>query len=264
MGKSQARQRDVEEGLDELAESIRVLGLQQPIKVIEKSPGKYELVAGQRRFLAIKNLLNMKTIRAEVVDETDPIKLKAISFAENFIRAPLHNPDIVDACVAFSNRYGSMAEAARQLGLPYQKVREYVKYDSLPVELKQMVDEGKVKVDAAHKAAKAATKPDLTIDTEKAVQLAPAIEKMAGSQKKKLLQQASEEPELEAPDLIEKAGRGETELDVKITLAQREFRQLKKYSEDNKYNDERAAAADLIVDGLESKGYHIQTEDEHE
>ena len=264
MGKSQARQRDVEEGLDELAESIRVLGLQQPVKVTKKSDGKYELVAGQRRFLAIKNVLKRKTIRAEVVDEKDPIRLKAISFAENFIRAPLHNPDIVDACVAFTNRYGSMLEASRQLGLKYEKVREYVKYDSLPVELKQMVDDKKVHVEAAHKAAKAATKPDSTIDVAKAIQLAPAIDKMAGSQKKKLLEEASEEPELAAPELIEKAGRGEEEFDLKVTLARREYRQLKKYAQDNSYDDEKTAAADLIIDNLDNKGYHTQTEEEHE
>ena len=58
LSKGQVRTK-VGEGIDELAESIRVLGLLEPIVVMPSSKaGKYEILTGQRRFLAHKRLGN--------------------------------------------------------------------------------------------------------------------------------------------------------------------------------------------------------------
>lgn len=53
-----------EEGIVELANNISNRGLIHPILLVERS-GRYEIVAGDRRFLAVK-LLKKKTILAEV------------------------------------------------------------------------------------------------------------------------------------------------------------------------------------------------------
>ena len=42
-------------GLDDLANSIKEQGLLNPIIVRKKDDGNYDLIAGQRRFLACKN-----------------------------------------------------------------------------------------------------------------------------------------------------------------------------------------------------------------
>ncbi len=257
IGKSQSRQRNVNEGIEELADSIRVLGQQQPVKVVARPNGRYELVAGQRRFIALRDHLKRDKIWAEIIQEPDdPIKLKAISFAENFIRQPLVNPDIIDACAAFLRRYGTIAEASRQLGLPYTRVRDYVKYDGLPDELKKMVDEKKVKIDTAHKAAMASTKPDLSVDVEKAKTLAPVLERMSGTEKKRLMEEAQSDPEAPIQALIESATHGEQQMQLEIALASREFKQLKKYTSDNRLESESAAASSLVVDSLKEKGYN--------
>ena len=53
IGKAQVRKRDVGKDIDELAESIRVVGLLEPIVVAPADkPGKFEIITGQRRFLA--------------------------------------------------------------------------------------------------------------------------------------------------------------------------------------------------------------------
>jgi ParB family chromosome partitioning protein len=256
IGKSQSRQRNVNEGIEELAESIKVLGQQQPVKVVKRPNNRYELVAGQRRFIAIRDHLKQDKIWGEVIPQPeDPIKLKAISFAENFIRQPLVNPDIIDACAAFLRRYGTIAEASRQLGLPYYKVRDYVKYDGLPEELKKMVDDKRVKIDTAHKATLAATKTDLSVDIEKAKALAPVLERMSGTEKKKLMEEAQSDPEAPLQALLESATHGEQQMQLAISLATREFKQLKKYTSDNKLESEAAAASTLVVDSLKDKGY---------
>lgn len=58
-----------DEEIEELADSIRERGLQQPIKVARKDE-RFGIIFGDRRFLACK-LLGHKTIDATVVDATD-------------------------------------------------------------------------------------------------------------------------------------------------------------------------------------------------
>lgn len=58
-----------EEEIEELADSIRERGLQQPIKVARKGE-RFGIIFGDRRYLACK-LLGKKTIEATVVDATE-------------------------------------------------------------------------------------------------------------------------------------------------------------------------------------------------
>jgi len=66
------------ERVRELAESIREKGLLQPI-ILRPQNGRYEIVAGDRRFLAHR-FLSMKEIRATVldIDDQDTIVMRAI------------------------------------------------------------------------------------------------------------------------------------------------------------------------------------------
>lgn len=63
-GRFQSRTRKIEEGLDELAENIRLLGLINPVTVYKRPDRIYELIAGQRRFLAISEILGWTEIPA--------------------------------------------------------------------------------------------------------------------------------------------------------------------------------------------------------
>ena len=75
IGKGQVRVRDVGKEINELADSIAKIGLLEPIVVCEtEESGKYEILTGQRRFLAHKQL-QLEKIKCCVldgkVDETD-------------------------------------------------------------------------------------------------------------------------------------------------------------------------------------------------
>ena len=54
-----------EEALQELASSIKAIGIVQPITVREVEDGKYEIVAGERRFRASK-MAGLETIPAYI------------------------------------------------------------------------------------------------------------------------------------------------------------------------------------------------------
>src|SRR5688500_9733701 len=83
IGKGQIRVRDLKKEISELADSIRKIGLLQPIVVCPaEKPGKYEIILGQRRFLAHQEL-KKDTILARVFDEkVDETTAKIISMHE--------------------------------------------------------------------------------------------------------------------------------------------------------------------------------------
>jgi len=72
--------------VDELAQSIRQQGLLQPI-VLNKKKGRYEIVAGDRRFLAVQ-ALRRKTISARIVEMSE-LEVDLARGAENLQRRDL-------------------------------------------------------------------------------------------------------------------------------------------------------------------------------
>lgn len=83
----QARREIQPEQLTELAESIRAEGLLQPI-VVRKHQGKFQLIAGERRWRAFQ-LLKLKSIPARVVDASNASSA-ALGLIENLQREGLN------------------------------------------------------------------------------------------------------------------------------------------------------------------------------
>lgn len=76
-----------QEALDELAASIRVLGLIQPITVRRSAPGRYQIISGERRYRACR-IAGMTMIPAYVRDTTDQGMLE-MAIVENIQRQDL-------------------------------------------------------------------------------------------------------------------------------------------------------------------------------
>ena len=86
----QPRQNFREEKLEELANSIRKNGIIQPIAVRpnKSSPGKYEIVAGERRWLAAQRA-GLHTIPVNILDLSDVESLE-VAIVENIQRDDLN------------------------------------------------------------------------------------------------------------------------------------------------------------------------------
>ncbi len=76
-----------QEALNELASSIRTLGLIQPITVRRSSPGKYQIISGERRYKACR-LAGLSTIPAYIRD-TDDQGMLEMAIVENVQRENL-------------------------------------------------------------------------------------------------------------------------------------------------------------------------------
>jgi ParB family chromosome partitioning protein len=93
----QLRKHFDEAKLKELAVSIQREGLIEPI-VIRPKRGRYELIAGERRFRALRDYTGMKTIQAQIVKAGD-LQARRISAAENLQREDLSAIETIEAVV---------------------------------------------------------------------------------------------------------------------------------------------------------------------
>ncbi len=254
IGTAQARLRHVEKKVDELAESIRKVGLLEPIVVCEsETPGKYEIITGQRRFLAHQKL-QKPTIIAAILDErVDEITAKVLSLTENIMRLDLNSRDCIDACTALYRRYGSVKAVAEETGLPYNEVSRYVKYDQLIPELKELVDASEVNLKTALRAQKAAS-PTGEANVQDAVAFAKEMTPMSGAQQEKIVKGREKNPDLTADQAIEEAKAGGKITQVVVTLTSSLHSSLKKLAEEEDTTMDDAART-LIEDGLSNKGF---------
>ena len=85
-----------EQSLEELAASIRKLGIVQPLTVREAAPGKYQLIAGERRLRAAR-LAGLTHVPAYIRTADDQAMLE-LALVENIQREDL---DAVEVAISF-------------------------------------------------------------------------------------------------------------------------------------------------------------------
>ena len=108
-----------DEKLDELVGSIRLLGLLNPITLRPKDDGRFEVIAGHRRLMAVKRL-NWAVVAAHVFTSDDLVHAARIH--ENIEREEL-SP--ADEALYFGDLYAAIDDTDKVAEL-VKKSREYV------------------------------------------------------------------------------------------------------------------------------------------
>ena len=138
----QPRTRFVEATLDELAQSIKINGIVQPI-VVRRKGGRYQIVAGERRWRAAQRA-GLRKIPVVVKDIADD-KLLEIALIENIQRHEL-NP--VEEARAYRKLIDSIGFTQDQLSERVGKERSLISTSlrilKLPQDLLQLIEEGKL------------------------------------------------------------------------------------------------------------------------
>ena len=116
--------------INDLANSIRERGLLSPVTVRAASDGQYDLVAGQRRFLACQQL-KMATIPAIIRDDLDDTGATIVSLIENVQRADMNPMDKARAYQGIFTEYGDIQRVAKETGVTPRTVRRYLPLLSL-------------------------------------------------------------------------------------------------------------------------------------
>jgi ParB family chromosome partitioning protein len=114
-GKYQPRQKMETGALQELAESIREQGVMQPLLVRLVSPGKYEIIAGERRFRAA-SIAGLKEVPV-LVSGADDQAAAAMALVENMQREDLNPLEESQGLARLIEEFGFTHErAAKAVG----------------------------------------------------------------------------------------------------------------------------------------------------
>jgi len=114
-GKYQPRQKMEASALQELAESIREQGVMQPLLVRLVAPGKYEIIAGERRFRAA-SIAGLKEVPV-LVSGADDQAAAAMALVENMQREDLNPLEESQGLARLIEEFGFTHEqAAKAVG----------------------------------------------------------------------------------------------------------------------------------------------------
>jgi len=131
-----------EDGLNELANSIRASGLIQPI-LLRRSGERYQLVAGERRWRAAgKAGLDKVPAVVREIDDTEALEL---ALAENLLREALNPLEVARAYERLQQQFHLTHEQiAERLGLNRSTVTNTLRLLGLPPEVQTLLMEDKI------------------------------------------------------------------------------------------------------------------------
>lgn len=132
-----------EESLGELAESVRRVGVLQPIVVRPIGHDRYEIIAGERRWRAAKMAgLQRVPVVVRTSDGTDSL---ALALIENLQREDLHPLEAAAAYAVLIERFGlTQEQVAERVGKSRSTIANALRLLRLPEEVKQGLAEGKI------------------------------------------------------------------------------------------------------------------------
>ncbi|MBD9437673.1 ParB/RepB/Spo0J family partition protein [Pseudoxanthomonas sp. PXM03] len=144
--------------LTELAESIKAQGVIQPIVVRELSPGKFEIVAGERRWRASQEagLAEVPVVVRDLDDRT----VIAMALIENIQREDLNPLEEAQSLQRLINEFAlTHAEAAEAVGRSRAAVSNLLRLLELPPAIRALLEARRLEM--GHARALLTLSPDL-------------------------------------------------------------------------------------------------------
>lgn len=139
--KNQPRKNFDQEALEELAKSIKLHGIIQPIVVNKKDDGKYLIIAGERRYRASK-LIGLKEVPVIIKNYTEK-QIKEISIIENLQREDLNPIESARAIKQLMEEYKlTQEEVSERLGISRSNIANMTRLLSLYPDVIAMVEKG--------------------------------------------------------------------------------------------------------------------------
>lgn len=198
----------------ELAKSIKTSGLLQPIRVTPKNKdGKHEIILGQRRYIAFRELVEHDKKFSKIpcfIDsrKLDVVDYKILSISENFFRQPNSELEKIEAFEAAFNKYATIKSVAEKMGCSSSTARKYIKTTRLPKLMRESIDNGEISADHALTsydkicAAQGQDSLDDKEDIEMAIELAKDLKGVSAPIKKNLLDKIPNNSPIEGIDAL--------------------------------------------------------------
>lgn len=159
---NQPRRQFDEEALAELADSIRSLGLIQPVTVKRNGNGKYLLISGERRWRASQTA-GLQSLPA-YIREADDTDLHAMALVENLQRRDLNAIEVALGLQRLVDECGLTQDAlSDKVGMKRSTVANYMRLLKLPAEVQLAIKEGVISTGHAKAIAGAAPEDQLRL-----------------------------------------------------------------------------------------------------
>ncbi len=123
--------------LSGLAESIREVGLMQPI-VVRRVQESYQIVAGERRWRAHK-LIGLDAIKAVVVECSDS-DMAVLALVENVSRDDLSDYEIATSIRQTEGEFPDRKRMAEALGMSRSGLYQFLSFENLPDFIRKDLD----------------------------------------------------------------------------------------------------------------------------
>lgn len=141
---NQPRRSFDKEKLKELADSIAVHGVIQPILTV-KVDDRYRIIAGERRWRAAK-LAGLKTIPA-IVRDYDELKVFEVALIENLQREDLNPVEEAVGYKSLMDRFGLTQEGiSERVGKSRSAVANALRLLSLPSDVIELIESGQLSI----------------------------------------------------------------------------------------------------------------------
>ena len=141
--KGQPRKQFDEKAIEELAESVKIHGIIQPIIVRAAGDGFYIIVAGERRYRAAK-LAGLTEVPV-IITELSSAEAAEVALVENLQRTDLNPIEIAEAYKTLTDDFAlTQQQLAERVGKPRSSVANAMRLLELPEKVKKYVSDGKL------------------------------------------------------------------------------------------------------------------------
>ncbi|MCI8303241.1 MAG: ParB/RepB/Spo0J family partition protein [Lawsonibacter sp.] len=252
-GLNQPRKRFDQDALNDLADSIRIHGIIQPLTVRRLSTGYYQIIAGERRWRAAKSA-GLQEVPAVII-EADDRKVMELGLIENLQREDLNPAEEARGYRTLMEDYGlTQEQVAHQMGKSRPAVTNTLRLLALPDEVMQLLEEGSLSAGHA-RAILGAPTAALQRETAKRVVTDQLSVRQTEALIKALQKEKKEKPKEQEADLslylgeLEKNLSGRLGRKVKIAHKGKKGRIELEY-----YNDQDLEALLALLQQLNAEG----------
>ena len=252
-GLNQPRKRFDPEALADLAESIRVHGIIQPLTVRRLSSGYYQIIAGERRWRAAKEA-GLAEVPAVII-EADDRKVMELGLIENLQREDLNPAEEARGYQVLMEEYGlTQDQVAQRMGKSRPAIANTLRLLALPEDLLKLLEEEALSAGHA-RAILALPSPALQRQAAKKVIEGQLSVRQTEALVKALQKQKPDKPKPDGPDLSLYLGELEKDLSGRLGRKVKIAHRGKKGKIELEYYDSQDLEALLaLLQGLHGEG----------
>lgn len=196
--------------LNDLADSIKQVGLLEPLIVRPIDNGAYEVVVGERRYRASQQA-GLKTVPALVRQYTDEEVIE-LNLVENIQREDLSAVEKGNSCrqllEKYPQRFGNLQTIANRVGVSAATVKTWVDLTKAPKEIQKMVapaqverrgtPEGKIDYTTATAIMRRIPEPEKQIELSQKLASEGISQKLA----RRVIEEAAKSPEKKIEEIL--------------------------------------------------------------